>query len=206
MSWSPQGYPVSHPTQSMTHHTRSPASGRIDQGTSPTGTITGRARLDLSGTRYLSLPASQSHCAVFCQCPARGSVRQSYKECPSHERSWKRLKLQEMPAWDEGDSWCRARTSTLAVTPVPHEATMGLLRSTPAPSKTSASSTGFRYFPASSTWCISSMSELCSQHLLCRQGQSSIGSQHSAARRFQFEGSSYTLGLQLMTPVHFQAA
>ena len=54
--------------------------------------------------------------------------------------------------WAEGAIWCKARASTLAVTPVPHEAMMGFLRSTPASLKTVLSASGPLYFPSRSTW------------------------------------------------------
>ena len=53
--------------------------------------------------------------------------------------------------WAAGAIWCRARASTLAVTPVPHEAMMGFLRSTPASLKTVLSSSGPLYLPSWST-------------------------------------------------------
>lgn len=54
--------------------------------------------------------------------------------------------------WAEGESWCSARASTLAVTPVPQEVTMGFSRSTPAPLNTCASCSGPCSFPSWSTW------------------------------------------------------
>ena len=62
--------------------------------------------------------------------------------------------------WAEGESWCSARASTLAVTPVPQEVTIGFAGSTPAPLNTSASCSGPRSFPSWSTCRASNPPEL----------------------------------------------